>query len=68
LPLHHHVGRAGDEVAFIQQAINRGIRNKMAFLIAELHRQFSGRQLCVFLGHLEDLASNLVGNAVPDAR
>ena len=39
--LDHHIGRAGDQIVSLQQAVNAGFRYEVALLVGEAHRQFT---------------------------
>src|SRR3546814_4159541 len=39
--LDHDIGRAGDQIMGLQQAVNRGFRDEVALLVGEAHRQLS---------------------------
>jgi hypothetical protein len=39
--LDHDIGRAGDQIMGLQQAVNRGLGHEVALLIGEAHRQFA---------------------------
>src|SRR6202795_3324679 len=65
--LDHHIGRAGDQVVRLQQPIDRCLRDKILPLIGEPYRQLSRRQLGNLQRHIDDLAANIVRDAIPDA-
>ena len=63
--LDHHIGRAGDEIMGLEQAVNRGFRHEVALLVGEAHRQFTRGQLRLFQRHLDDLVMDVCRDAVP---
>ena len=63
--LDHDIGRAGDQVAGLQQAVNRGFRHEVALPIGEAHGQFPGAQLRLFQRQLDDLVVDARRDAVP---
>src|SRR3546814_13944363 len=40
--LYHDIGRTGDQIVRLEQAVNRGFRYEVALLVGEAHRQFAG--------------------------
>ena len=50
----------------LEQAVHRGFRDEVLPLVGEAHGQLARRQLRLIQGQLDDLAANLVGDAVPD--
>src|SRR6476620_4253902 len=50
-----------------QHAIDRSLRDKIAFGVGEPHGQFPRRQGRLFQRQLDDALANIVWNAVPDA-
>src|SRR5262245_10196595 len=65
--LHHDEGRTGDQIMGLEQPINRGLRDKIAFGIGEAHGQFPRRQRRLVQRQVDDALTDIVGNAVPDA-
>ena len=65
--LDHHIGRAGDEVVRLQQPIDRSLRDKVLSLVGEPHGQLSRRQLRELQRQIDDLAADIVRDAIPDA-
>src|ERR1019366_3711051 len=64
---HDNVGGTGDQVVLLQQAIDRSLRDKIVFRVREACRKFPWRQLRLVQGQLHDLATDIVGDAIPDA-
>jgi hypothetical protein len=56
-----------DQVVVLQQAINRGFRDKISFRVGEARRQLPWRQLRLIQRKLYDLTTHIVRNSVPDA-
>jgi hypothetical protein len=65
--LDDNVSRTGDQIVLLEQAINRSLRDKIVFRVREACRQFPWRQLWLIQGQLHDLATDIVGDAIPDA-
>src|SRR3546814_6342851 len=43
--LYHDIGRTGDQIVRLEQAVNRGFRYEVALLVGEAHRQFAGAEI-----------------------
>ena len=65
--LDHHIGRAGDQVMRFQQPIDRSLRDKILLLVGEPNGQLSRRQLWELQRQVDDLAADIVRDAIPDA-
>src|SRR5437660_1845207 len=65
--LHHDEGRTGDQITGLEQPINRGLRDKIAFGVGEAHGQFPRRQRRLVQRQVDDALTDIVGDAVPDA-
>ena len=63
--LDHDVGRTGDQIMGLQQAVNCGFRHEVALLVSEADRQFAGAELAVIQCHLDDLVLDVLSDAVP---
>lgn len=64
--LDHHIGRAGDEVVCLQQAVDQNLRDKILSLIGEPHGQLSRRQFRKFQRQVDDLAADVIRDTSPD--
>ena len=65
--LDHHIGRAGDQVMRFQQPIDRSLRDKILLLVGEPNGQLSRGQLWELQCQVDDLAADIVRDAIPDA-
>src|SRR3546814_16172903 len=67
--LYHDIGRTGDQIVRLEQAVNRGFRYEVALLVGEAHRQFAGAEIgrVGFQRHFDDLVLDVVTDAVPHA-
>src|SRR6266550_7306317 len=64
---HHDEGWAGDQIAGLEEPIDRRLRDKIAFGIGKAHGQFPRGQRGLIQRQPDDALANIVGNAVPDA-
>src|SRR5947209_15433535 len=64
---HHDEGWAGDQIAGLEEPIDRRLREKIAFGIGKAHGQFPRGQRGLIQRQPDDALANIVGNAVPDA-
>ena len=60
------VGRAGDEVVRLEQPIDRGLRDKVCFSSVKRTASSRGLSSGSLQRQVDDLAPDLVGDAVPD--
>ena len=60
------VGRAGDKIVRFQQPIDRGLRDKVFFLVREAHRQFPRAEFGLIQRQVDNLAADSLWDAVPD--
>src|SRR3954466_8746252 len=51
----------------LSRRVDRSLRHKVLSLVGESHRQLARRQLRLLQSQLDDLAPDLLGDAVPDA-
>ena len=65
--LHHDEGWAGDQIMGLEQPIDRGLRDKIAFGVGKPHRQFPRRQRGLVQRQIDDALADIIRNAVPDA-
>ena len=64
---HDNVGGTGDQIMLLEQAIDGSLRDKIVFRVCESCRKFPWRQLRLVQSQLHDLATDIVGDAIPDA-
>lgn len=67
MPFHDDEGRAGDEALGLQQPINTGFRDKGLLAIGERDSHFARAEFRLVERVCDDLLTDLVGDAVPDA-
>src|SRR5215510_10598133 len=58
---------SGDQIMGLEEPINRGLRDKIAFGVGEAHGQFPRRQRRLVQRQVDDALTDIVGDAVPDA-
>src|SRR3954466_16409576 len=51
----------------LSRRVDRSLRHKVLSLVGESHRQLARRQLRLLQSQVDDLAPDLLGDAVPDA-
>lgn len=63
--LGHDIGRAGDQVVGLEQAVNRGFRHEVVFLFGEAHGQLPKAQLGLLQRCLDDPDFVFSGEVAP---
>ena len=58
--------RAGDEIMGLQQPIDRSLGDKVFSVAGEAYHRFARRQLWKLQWQMDDLAADIVRDAIPD--
>jgi hypothetical protein len=60
----HYMRRGRDQVLGLENAIGRGLRDKIAFLVGVFDRQFPGREVLVVQRELDESFADVIRDAV----